>query len=169
MADGPIAFELNGRRVATEADARTPLLDVLRESLGLSGPRFGCGEGECGACTALVDGVRTTSCGLALDAVEGRRVVTVEGLGTPDAPHPLQRAFLDERAAQCGYCVSGILCTAAALLEREPRPTHARIAQALDRHLCRCGAQPRMLRAVRRAAGLPTEPPDDADHGDRTR
>jgi nicotinate dehydrogenase subunit A len=144
-------FEVNGKPCTQALDAKRVLLSVLRDELGLSGPKFGCGQGECGACTVLVDGQPQTSCNLPLWAVEGKAVVTLEGLGTPECPHPLQTAFLQERAAQCGYCVAGIVTAAAALLARQPRPSRDDIVQALDKHLCRCGAQQRMVRAIQRA------------------
>lgn len=147
-----IALRVNGRAVELCVDERASLLSTLRGELELSGPRFGCGQGDCGACMVLVDGKPQTACNLPLAAVRGCAVTTVEGLGTPERPHVLQQAFVDERAAQCGYCVSGILCSAAALLARNPDPDRAAIVQALDPHLCRCGAHTRMLRAVRRAA-----------------
>ncbi len=146
------AFTLNGAAVAVEAEASTPLLHVLRGELALSGPRFGCGAEQCGACAVLLDGEPAFACTLSLGAVQGRRVTTVEGLGTPEAPHPLQRAFLEEQAGQCGFCLSGILVAAAALLARDPDPEEAAIRRALDPHLCRCGSHNRIIRAVRRAA-----------------
>ncbi|WP_137124595.1 (2Fe-2S)-binding protein [Roseomonas sp. HF4] len=147
-----VAFTLNGAAVAVEVPDTTPLLHALRGPLGLSGPRFGCGAEQCGACVVLVDGVPAYGCTLGTGAVAGRHVTTVEGLGTEDAPHPLQRAFLEEQAGQCGFCLSGILVAAAALLAREPDPDEAAIRAALDPHLCRCGSHNRILRAVRRAA-----------------
>ena len=146
------AFHLNGKPCNVDADDAVPLLAVLRDEQGLSGPKFGCGQGECGACMVLIDGQPQTACNLPLWSVEGRQVVTLEGLGTEEQPHPLQTAFCVERAAQCGYCVSGILTSAAALLTREPNPSREAIVQALDKHLCRCGAHNRMIRAVQRAA-----------------
>jgi len=145
-------FHVNGQRCSPDADGNTPLLAVLRDELALSGPKFGCGQGECGACVVLVDGAPQASCNLPLWAVQGKQVVTLEGLGTPEQPHPLQSAFIAENAAQCGYCVAGIITAAAALLERNPTPTRDDIVQALDKHLCRCGAHNRMIRAVQRAA-----------------
>jgi len=118
--------------------------------LGLSGPKFGCGQGECGACTVLVDGRAQTSCNLPLWSVQNRQVSTLEGLGSPEHPHPLQTAFLEENAAQCGYCIAGIITAAAALLQAQPNPSRADIVQALDKHLCRCGAHNRMIRAVQK-------------------
>jgi len=147
-------FHVNQQAVAFDGDAQATLLSVLRDELDLSGPKFGCGQGECGACMVLVDGQPQTSCNLPLWAVDGRQVVTLEGLGTPACPHPVQAAFMDERAAQCGYCVAGIVTSAAALLAHHPKPSREQIVQALDKHLCRCGAHSRMLRAVERAAEL---------------
>lgn len=146
-----VAFMLNGAAVSV-ADDGVPLLQALRGELGLSGPRFGCGAEACGACVVLVDGAPAHACTLPAAAMAGRSVTTVEGLGTPAAPHPLQRAFLDEQAGQCGFCLSGILVAAAALLARDPDPDDAAIRTALDPHLCRCGSHNRILRAVRRAA-----------------
>ena len=145
-------FHVNGQPCTPDAPGNTPLLAVLRDELALSGPKFGCGEGECGACMVLVDGAPQTACNLPLWAVQGKQVVTVEGLGTPQHPHPVQAAFIDERAAQCGYCVAGIVTSAAALLASHPAPSREQIVQALDKHLCRCGAHQRMIRAVERAA-----------------
>lgn len=148
-------FSVNGRSVSTEGDGGTPLLDVLRSELGLLGSRFGCGIGLCGACFVLVDGVPAPACDTPVWSVEGKDVVTVEGLADDDALHRVQQAFLDEQAAQCGFCVSGIVVSAAALLSRDPTPERAAVVEALDRHLCRCGVQQRMVRAVLRAAGDP--------------
>jgi nicotinate dehydrogenase subunit A len=147
-----ISFELNGAPVAAEIEPEASLLAALRGPLGLSGPRFGCGAEQCGACVVLLDGAPAFACSLPVSAAAGKRVETVEGLGTPEAPHPLQRAFLDLQAGQCGYCLSGILVASAALLRRVPRPTEAEVRQALDPHLCRCGSHNRILRAVLRAA-----------------
>ncbi|PZW41899.1 nicotinate dehydrogenase subunit A [Humitalea rosea] len=145
-------FTLNGAAVVVDLPPDTPLVHVLRDTLGLFGTRWGCGAEVCGSCMVLLDGAAVTSCTLALDAVAGRRLRSVEGLGTPQAPHPLQTAFLQEQAGQCGYCLSGILISAAALLESNPDPDEAAIRAALDRNLCRCGAHNRILRAVLRAA-----------------
>lgn len=145
-------FHVNGQACSPSLDDKTPLLSVLRDELGLSGAKFGCGQGECGACMVIVDGQAQTSCNLPLWAIEGKQVVTLEGLGTPQRPHPLQTAFVQERAAQCGYCIAGIITSAAALLQRNPRPTREQIVEALEKHLCRCGAHGRMLRAIERAA-----------------
>ncbi len=147
-----IAFTLNGAPAAIDMPEDVPLLAALREGAGLSGPRFGCGVEACGACHVLVDGQSVPSCMMPLSAVAGRAVVTVEGLGSEDAPHPLQTAFLAEQAGQCGYCLSGILVSAAALLAANPDPDEAEIRAALDPHLCRCGSHNRIVRAVLRAA-----------------
>ena len=145
-------FHVNGQPCPVELAEQTTRLTLLRDELNLSGPKFGCGAGECGACVVLVDGQPQTACNLPLWSVQGKQVVTVEGLGTPERPHPLQTAFLDECAAQCGYCVAGIVTAAAALLQKNANPSREQIAQELDKHLCRCGAHNRMIRAVQRAA-----------------
>jgi nicotinate dehydrogenase subunit A len=155
-------FHVNQQPVRFDGDTNATLLSVLRDELGLSGPKFGCGEGECGACMVLVDGQPQTACNLPLWAVEGRQVITLEGLGTPSRPHPLQAAFIDERAGQCGYCVAGIITSAAALLATNPAPSRDAIVQALDKHLCRCGAHNRMIRAVQRAAAAVSSNPTTA-------
>ncbi|WP_441267865.1 (2Fe-2S)-binding protein [Bradyrhizobium sp. 215_C5_N1_1] len=147
-----IRFQLNGAAMAVEADPDQTLLDVLRGRLGVTGPHFGCGAGECGACHVMVDGRAMASCDMPMWSVADKDVVTVEGLGTAEQPHPLQRAFVSEQAMQCGYCVSGILISAAALLKRNPSPTETEVRAALDRNLCRCGSHNRMVRAVMRAA-----------------
>ena len=147
-----ISFTVNTRSVEVAADGDTPLLDVLRNHLDLTGTRFGCGLEQCGACMVLIDGLPEKSCGKALSTVAGRCVLTIEGLGTPADPHPLQQAFIDEQAGQCGYCLSGILISAKALLDRNPAPTRAEIAAALDDNICRCGTHHRILRAIARAA-----------------
>jgi nicotinate dehydrogenase subunit A len=148
-----IAFTVNGREVsAAVAHDDVPLLDVLRNHLRLTGTRFGCGLEQCGCCIVLIDGQPVKSCGRAIASVAGRNVTTIEGLGTPEKPHPLQQAFLEEQAGQCGYCLSGILITAKALLDRNPSPSRAEIARALDDNLCRCGAHNRILRAVEKTA-----------------
>src|SRR6202045_1678117 len=149
-----ISFTVNACSVEVTADGDTPLLDVLRNHLGLTGTRFGCGLEQCGSCMVLIDGLPEKSCGKALSTVAGKSVTTIEGLGTPSDPHPLQQAFLDEQAGQCGYCLSGILISAKALLQRNPQPSRSEIAAALDRHLCRCEMHTRVLRAVARAAAL---------------
>lgn len=147
-----VAFTLNGAPAALDAPDGMTLLQALRGPLGLSGPRFGCGAEACGACYVLLDGEPLPSCALAVEAARERAVGTVEGLGGPAAPHPLQAAFLAEQAGQCGWCLSGILISAAALLQRNPEPDEAAVRAALDPHLCRCGAHNRMIRAVLRAA-----------------
>jgi len=143
---------VNGSAVSVTADGDTPLLDILRNHLGLTGTKFGCGLEQCGCCIVLVDGSPEKSCGKALSTVAGREIVTIEGLGTPERPHPLQRAFLDEQAGQCGYCLAGILISAKALLDRNPAPSRRQIAEALDDNICRCGSHNRILRAIERAA-----------------
>ena len=148
----PIEFRLNGTETTLDANPDTPLLTALRGPLGLMGSRFGCGTGHCGACSVLLDGRAVTSCDLPLWSVAGKSVVTVEGLGDAGSPHPLQTAFIAEQAMQCGYCVSGILISAAALLADNPDPNEAEVRAGLDRNLCRCGAHNRMVRAVLRAA-----------------
>ena len=148
----PITLTVNGRSRTVEADPATPLLDVLRNHLGLKGSRYGCGLEQCGACKVLIDGEPSFSCSREVGTLSGRTIVTVEGLGTVDAPHPLQQAFIDEQAGQCGYCLSGILIAAKALLDRNPDPTRAEIVVALEPHLCRCGSHPRIVRAVLAAA-----------------
>jgi len=147
-----ISLIVNGSAVSVTADGGTPLLDILRNHLGLFGTKFGCGQEQCGCCMVLVDGHPEKSCGKALSTVAGKAIATIEGLGTPDRPHPLQQAFLDEQAGQCGYCLPGILITAKALLDRNPAPSRAEIAEALDDNICRCGSHVRILRAVERAA-----------------
>ena len=148
-----IEFEVNGQPHALSVDPRRSLLDVLRNELGLRGTHFGCGTGECGACMVRIDGHPQPGCQTPVEAVAGHRVQTVEGLGTRTAPHPVQTAFIAEQAVQCGYCTAGLLVSAAALLEREPASDEAAIRAALSRHLCRCGTHPRVIRAIRRAAG----------------
>jgi nicotinate dehydrogenase subunit A len=146
-----IHLRVNGRDASVVVDPETPLIYVLRNDLRLKGARFGCGHGQCGACTVLVDGAPVQSCDVPVSAVAGKAIVTIEGLGTPEQLHPLQHAFVEEQAAQCGYCVAGIIMSAKALLDRNPRPTDAEVRQALDGHLCRCGTHVRILRAIRRA------------------
>ena len=147
-----VRFDLNGAACALPIDESVTLLDALRTELDMTGTRFGCGAEQCGACHVIIDGHAQPSCAMPLWAVEGKSVVTVEGLGDAATPHPLQQAFLAEQAAQCGYCTSGMLVTAAALLMRVPSPTEAQVREALDRNLCRCGSHNRIVRAVLRAA-----------------
>jgi nicotinate dehydrogenase subunit A len=145
-------LRVNGREHEVVAEPDTPLLYILRNDLGLKGTRFGCGAGQCGACTVLFDGNAVQSCDTPLWSAVGHEVTTIEGLGSPERPHPLQRAFIDEQAAQCGYCIDGIIMSAAALLAKNPQPTKQEIAAALERNLCRCGTHVRVLRAIERAA-----------------
>jgi nicotinate dehydrogenase subunit A len=145
---------VNGSTVNVTADGDTPLLDILRNHLGLVGTKFGCGQEQCGCCMVLLDGQPAKSCGKPLSTVAGKEIVTIEGLGTPERPHPLQQAFLDEQAGQCGYCLAGILISAKALLDHNPSPSQAEIAAALDDNICRCGSHVRILRAVERAAAV---------------
>ena len=147
-----IQFQLNGAATAVDADPDQTLLDVLRGRLGITGPHFGCGAGECGACHVMVGDRAMASCDMPMWSIADKDIVTVEGLGTVEQPHPLQRAFISEQAMQCGYCVPGILISAAALLRRNPSPTEVEVRTALDRNLCRCGSHNRMVRAVLRAA-----------------
>lgn len=147
-----VAFTVNGAHVTVAAADTTPLLDVLRNTLDLKGSRYGCGLEQCGSCMVLLDGAPVYACTRAVGSVAGGSVTTIEGLGTPAHPHPLQQAFLEEQAGQCGYCLSGIVISAAALLARNPQPSRADIVAALDGHLCRCGAHPRIIRAVQKAA-----------------
>ena len=148
----PLQLQVNGETLTVSATPDTPLLYVLRNDARLNGPKFGCGLGQCGACTVLLDGVATRSCITPLSAVGKAKVVTLEGLGTLARPHPLQQAFIDEQAAQCGYCTNGMIMTAKALLDSNPRPAAQEIKQALSNNLCRCGTHLRIVRAVRRAA-----------------
>jgi nicotinate dehydrogenase subunit A len=149
-----IGLVVNGqRREVTVDDPATPLLYVLRDELGLQGPHYGCGLAQCGACTVHIDGAVRRSCVVAVDSVAGRAITTLEGLGTQANPHVLQTAFIEEQAAQCGYCANGMLMTAAALLKEKPRATDAEIAEALAGNICRCGTHARIVKAVARAAG----------------
>ncbi|MGE5617167.1 MAG: (2Fe-2S)-binding protein [Bacillota bacterium] len=152
MARPVIRLRVNGIERETAADAQTPLLFVLRNDLGLKAARFGCGNEQCGACDVMLDGRAVAACTLPVSAAEGHAITTVEGLGDEAHPHALQRALLEEQAAQCGYCLSGILIRAAALLRDNPNPDETAVRQALDRHLCRCGSHNRIVSAVLRAA-----------------
>jgi aerobic-type carbon monoxide dehydrogenase small subunit (CoxS/CutS family) len=147
-----IGFTINGRPVSLSIDGATPLLSVLRDDLNLRGSKFGCGTEQCGACMVLIDGKPEYSCSREAATVEGKTVTTVEGLSGTAGLHPLQQALLDEQAGQCGYCLSGILISAAALLTTNPKPSRADIIAALDPHLCRCGIHNRVIRAVQKAA-----------------
>lgn len=147
-------FNVNGQPVEAAAGGETALLHVLRNDLQLKGTRFGCGAGACGSCTVLLDGHAVNSCDTPLWAVAGREVTTVEGLGTPEAPHRVQQAFLELQAAQCGYCINGLMMSVAALSQRSPPATEADLQAALTRHLCRCGTHWRIVKAARQALGL---------------
>jgi nicotinate dehydrogenase subunit A len=147
-------LDVNGKAYEIDADPATPLLYVLRDHLQLNGAKFGCGLGQCGACTVMVDGRAVFSCVTPIAALEGRKVKTVEGLGTEASPGPMQRAFIDEQAAQCGFCIPGMMMRAQALLEANPAPSKAEIRQHMNPNLCRCGTHMRILKAVERAASL---------------
>jgi nicotinate dehydrogenase subunit A len=149
-----MTLKVNGQDHRIEAEPDTPLLYVLREELKLNAAKFGCGLGQCGACTVIVDGKAVLSCVTPVLLLEGRQVTTLEGLGSVEAPAPIQRAFMEEQAAQCGYCIPGMMMQAQALLQRNSRPTDAEIRGALQLNLCRCGTHMRILRAVHRAAAL---------------
>jgi nicotinate dehydrogenase subunit A len=151
MAD-PVELTVNGVARHVGGDPDRPLLDVLRCDLGLTATRFGCGEGLCGACTVMADGHAITACNRPIRSMAGRNITTLEGLGEAGRLHPLQQAFIDAQAMQCGYCVSGVIMAAAALLATNPSPSDTETRAALDSNLCRCGAQNRMLRAIARAA-----------------
>jgi nicotinate dehydrogenase subunit A len=151
---GGLSLMVNGKNYELDIPLTIPLLDVLRNHLGLKGSRYGCGLEQCGACMVLIDGSAEYSCSREVGTLEGRSIITVEGLGSAEALHPLQQAFLDEQAGQCGYCLSGILIAAKAFLDRNPDPTRAEVAEALDPNLCRCGSHPRILRAVLKAAAV---------------
>ena len=148
----PVQLRINGADRKVEAAPDTPLLEVLRGSFGLTAAHFGCGANQCGACNVLIDGQAVASCDTPLWAAAGKDITTLEGLGTAEQPHSLQTAFIEEQAMQCGYCISGILISSAALLRRNPSPTETEVRAALDRNLCRCGAHNRIVRAVLRAA-----------------
>jgi nicotinate dehydrogenase subunit A len=145
-------LNVNGAVRSVEADSDTPLLYVLRDNLDLHGPKFGCGLGQCGACTVTIDGAAVRSCSLPISAVSTGKVITLEGLGTTDRPHPVQQAFIDEQAVQCGYCINGMIMTATAFLAQTPAPSETQICDALAGNLCRCGTHTRIIKAVKRAA-----------------
>ena len=147
-----ISLKVNGKSRTIETDPATPLLYVLRDDLELNGPRFGCGLSQCGACTVIIDGNTVRSCSIPVTAARNRSITTLEGLGSVTHPHRLQRAFVEEQAAQCGYCMNGIIMTAKVLLDKNPNPTVADIQAALDGVLCRCGSHLRVIRAIQRAA-----------------
>ena len=146
------SLKVNNRAVSVDVDPSTPLLYVLADEVGVNGPKFGCGLGQCGACTVIVKGQAIRSCITPMKTVAGGEITTLEGLGTPANPHPIQRAFIDEQAAQCGFCLSGVILTAKALVDRTPKPTDEQIQQALSGVLCRCFAHQRMIAAVKRYA-----------------
>jgi nicotinate dehydrogenase subunit A len=148
-----IRFRLNGREVRLDTDDQRKLLWVLRTDLELTGTKYGCGTGACGACTVEVDGVAVRSCQTPLAAVQGKEVTTIEGLGTPEAMHPLQKAFVEHGALQCGFCTPGMVMSAHSLLKKDPHPTREALVAGLDRNLCRCGAHRRILAAVESVAG----------------
>ena len=157
---------VNGRDHRVDAEPDTPLLYVLRDELGLNAAKFGCGLGQCGACTVIVDGKAVLSCVTPLLLVEGKQVTTLEGLGSVETPAPIQRAFIEEQAAQCGYCIAGMMMRAQALLQRNSKPTDDEIRAELEPHLCRCGTHMRILRAVHRASRLmDTADAGSASHG----
>jgi nicotinate dehydrogenase subunit A len=147
-----ISLKVNGTSRVVDTDPSTPLLYVLRDDLGLNGPKFGCGLSQCGACTVLLDGSTARSCSIPVSAARNRNITTLEGLGSVARPHWLQKAFIEEQAAQCGYCMNGIILTAKVLLDKNPNPTDAEIKKALDNTLCRCGSHLRVIRAIKRAA-----------------
>ena len=146
------SIQVNGQVHTVQADSKTPLLHVLQNELLLKGPKYGCGLGQCGACTVHINGQAMRSCVMPVGAVRGE-VTTLEGLGTPDKPHPVQKAFIDAQAAQCGYCINGMVMTTVAFLKKTPKPTDDQIKAALDANLCRCGTHMRIISAVRKAAG----------------
>lgn len=147
-----VTLDINGRSYTADVDLDSPLLYVLRDTLGLRNPRFGCGLGQCGACTVIVGEEAVRSCTLPVSRATGRPIVTIEGLGTPERPHPVQQAFIDEQALQCGYCANGWVLTAKVLLDRTPSPSDQQIQRALDGLICRCGSHAAVLAAVKRAA-----------------
>jgi nicotinate dehydrogenase subunit A len=149
-----ISLRVNGKSQVVDTDPSTPLLYVLRDDLELNGPRFGCGLSQCGACTVIMDDKAVRSCSLPVSAVGNRKITTLEGLGSVAHPHRLQKAFVEEQAAQCGFCMNGIIMTAKVLLDKTPNPTDADIKRALNGNLCRCGSHVRVLRAIKRAASV---------------
>ena len=151
--NGELTLKVNGRAHRVTVAEDTPLLYVLRNDIGLNGPKFGCGLAQCGACAVLQDGEEIRSCVTPVSSVIGSEIVTNEGLGTPEKPHPLQAAFIEQQAAQCGYCISGMVIAAAALLKHNPSPTADEIKEGMDGHLCRCGTYPRILAAILETAG----------------
>jgi nicotinate dehydrogenase subunit A len=160
-----IALKVNGTAHIVDIDPATPLLYVLSDDLGLRGPKFGCGLGQCGACTVIVGDRAVRSCVTPVGTVGGAEVVTLEGLGTPERPHPIQRAFIEQQAAQCGFCLSGVILTAKAFLDRNPKAGDADIQQAMSGVLCRCFVHTRMLAAIRKYADLPQRSAERAKAG----
>jgi nicotinate dehydrogenase subunit A len=148
-----ITLNVNGKSRTVDTDPTTPLLYVLRDDLELNGPRFGCGLSQCGACTVIVNGAAVRSCSVAVSAVQGKKITTLEGLGSVEHPHLLQKAFIEEQAAQCGFCMNGIIMNAKVMLDKNPHPTEMEIRQGLANILCRCGSHARVIRAIQRAAG----------------
>jgi nicotinate dehydrogenase subunit A len=147
-----LSLNVNGHARAVDVESDTPLLYVLRDDLGLKGPRFGCGLGQCGACTVIIDGAAVRSCVYPASSAAGHKVTTLEGLGTSEKPSPLQKAFIDEQAAQCGYCINGMIMQSKAFLDKTPHPTEQQIKNELANNLCRCGTHTRIIRAVQRVA-----------------
>lgn len=147
-----ISFELNGNEISVEAEASTPVLYILRDDLELSGPKYGCGFQQCGACMVLLEGKATPTCMLPVAAVEGKKVKTLEGLANPDGSlHPVQQAFIDEQAAQCGYCLNGMVIHAVSILDETPMASESQIREAMDQNICRCGTHSRILKAIQKA------------------
>jgi aerobic-type carbon monoxide dehydrogenase small subunit (CoxS/CutS family) len=152
-----VRFTVNGKARTVNTEPERPLLDVLREDLGLTGVKYGCGEGQCRACTVLMDGKAVVSCVMPVRAAEGKRIVTIEGLAAGEKLHPVQQAFLEEGAMQCGYCTGGMILTAAALLERNPRPSETEIIEGMNGNLCRCNSYVRIVAAIHRASDMMAE------------
>jgi len=148
-----ITLNVNGKSRTVVSDPTTPLLYVLRDDLELNGPRFGCGLAQCGACTVIINGAAVRSCSVAVSAVQGKSITTLEGLGSVEHPHALQKAFIEEQAVQCGFCMNGIIMNAKVMLDKNPHPTEMEIRQGLANVLCRCGSHARVIRAIQRAAG----------------
>ena len=163
LAQRAFALHVNGQTHTLSALANATLLQVLRNDLSLNGPKYGCGLGQCGACTVHIDGVAARACVIPAHEVQGRAITTLEGLGQAHCPHPVQQAFIDAQAAQCGYCLNGMIMTVAALLAQEPNPSDARVRQALSGNLCRCGAHVEILQAVRQALALLQAQPKPVD------
>ena len=150
--DFPVKLTVNGQEKTVTTNSRRPLLDVLREDFGLTGPKYACGEGRCGACSVLIDGRRVVSCIMPVSRADGKAITTIEGLPEDDVLHPVQDAFIEEGAAQCGYCTGGMILAAVVLLEQNPDPTDQQIAEGMNGNICRCNGYPNIVKAVRRAA-----------------